>query len=605
MRKLHNKKATPSLFESLKDNNQDFEFYPTTDEILNSIISDMKQTEKSNNHHMKYFREIDSVLDIGAGDGRVLDAIGNTFGLKKRGIEKSSLLKEKWDKSILPIGSDFNEVTLIDKKSGIIFCNPPYKEYVNWTCKILEEGNFEFLYLVIPNRWSDNERIKDVLEDRKLEYKIIGEFDFLEADRKARAYVEVIRFDKLLYTKEAFSYFYNKQFKTEINEKKQQNSDEVEEQEKNTIEYIKNEVVSGSDFVQRLVKLHEEELSKLVNGMATLANVDNVIINILNISINEILEKMKVNINSLKYNYWKLLFDRLDKITNRLTSKSRDSLMQQMNSTMLVDFTVSNVYDVVIWIIKNANDFIDEQIKDVYLSLFSEKNITNYKSNKNAYDKWRYEKDFDTLYGLRAVLDYRVVLSGYAAIYDPKEYHRTEYKNDLHKKAHTRINDIVTIAHNLGFRIQGTSYSLGNWESGKKKYLYFETSNKELKKGIKTNLGTIEDVFYHDLFEGEEKNRNYYQYLINNEWYHENFVHPVGDIFMEIKAFKNGNIHFKFNQKFIKAFNIKAAALLGWIKNKEEFEAETGIKITDEEAKKYLNKNKTIDYKNGVALLTA
>ncbi len=166
MSKLHNKKATPSLFESLKDNNQDFEFYPTTDEILNSIISDMKETEKSNNHHMKYFREIDSVLDIGAGDGRVLDAIGNVFGLKKRGIEKSSLLKEKWDKSILPIGSDFNEVTLIDKKSGIIFCNPPYKEYVNWTCKILEEGNFEFLYLVIPKRWSDNERIKEVIEDR-------------------------------------------------------------------------------------------------------------------------------------------------------------------------------------------------------------------------------------------------------------------------------------------------------------------------------------------------------------------------------------------------------------------------------------------------------
>ena len=600
MSNLHNKKATPSLFESLKDNKQDFEFYPTTDEILNCIIEDMNNTKKSSKYHNVYFRNINTVLDIGAGDGRVLDAIGNVFGLKKRGIEKSSILKEKWDKSILPIGSDFNEVTLIDKKSDIIFCNPPYKEYVNWTCRILEEGNFEFLYLVIPKRWSDNERIKEVIENRKFDYQVIGEFDFLEADRKARAYIEVIRFDKTHYTKEAFSYFYNKQFKTELDDKRKDNiDDEVEEKKEDTIDFIKNEVVTGSDFVQRLVKLHENELSKLVNGMATLASVDDIVMNMLNISKNEILEKMKININSLKYEYWKLLFDRLDKITNRLTSKSRDELMKQMNSTMLVDFTVGNVYDVVIWIIKNANDFIDEQIKDVYLSLFSEKNITNYKSNKNAFSKWRYEKDFNTLYGLRAVLDYRVVLGGYwsRAIKCPDDW-GSQFTNNLHDNAHTKINDIITIAHNLDFKVKGTSYDLGNWESGQKKYLYFETSNKEFKKGTKTNLGIIEDIYYH-------KEDNYYQYYINKQWYHEDFVKPVGSIFAEVKAYKNGNIHFKFNQKFIKALNIKAAALLGWVKNKDEFEAETGIKISDEEAEKYLNKNKILDFKNSVALLTA
>ena len=52
-------------------------------------------------------------------------------------------------------------------------------------------------------------------------------------------------------------------------------------------------------------------------------------------------------------------------------------------------------------------------------------------------------------------------------------------------------------------------------------------------------------------------------------------------VFMEYKAYKNGNMHVKFNQEFTKALNVEVARLLGWIKTKED--------ITNEFPKEFVN----------------
>lgn len=49
------------LVDKLKENNQDFEFYPTTDEMLSCIAPSLKGTLSGNYSNDK------SVLDIGAG----------------------------------------------------------------------------------------------------------------------------------------------------------------------------------------------------------------------------------------------------------------------------------------------------------------------------------------------------------------------------------------------------------------------------------------------------------------------------------------------------------------------------------------------------------
>ena len=78
------------------------------------------------------------------------------------------------------------------KKMDCIFCNPPYSEFEEWAEKIILEGNSKKIVLVIPERWRNSERIKFALEKRKYTFDSIGFFDFQNAERKARANVEVI-----------------------------------------------------------------------------------------------------------------------------------------------------------------------------------------------------------------------------------------------------------------------------------------------------------------------------------------------------------------------------------------------------------------------------
>jgi hypothetical protein len=50
-------------------------------------------------------------------------------------------------------------------------------------------------------------------------------------------------------------------------------------------------------------------------------------------------------------------------------------------------------------------------------------------------------------------------------------------------------------------------------------------------------------------------------------------------LFAEIRAYKNDNTHFKLNQNFVRALNIEAARLLGWIKSPQEASVQMGITI--------------------------
>ena len=133
-----------------------------------------------------------SLLDCGAGDGRVLDTLMN--GLKYA-IEKSKILVQSLSKDIFVVGTDFTQNTLIDKKVDVIFSNPPYSEYEGWAEKIILEANARYIYLVIPSRWESSEAISEAIKSRKAKFEILGQFDFMEADRKARAVINVIKFD--------------------------------------------------------------------------------------------------------------------------------------------------------------------------------------------------------------------------------------------------------------------------------------------------------------------------------------------------------------------------------------------------------------------------
>ena len=74
---------TLSLLKKVKDADQDFEWYPTTDEIIQTIKMDLSGE--------RFQHDTPSVLDCGSGDGRVLKALTDN---DKYAIEKSRPLLE-------------------------------------------------------------------------------------------------------------------------------------------------------------------------------------------------------------------------------------------------------------------------------------------------------------------------------------------------------------------------------------------------------------------------------------------------------------------------------------------------------------------------------
>jgi hypothetical protein len=205
--------ATSRKLKALTLGKEDFEWYPTTDEILKAMNSDLHglfvkdaltgrgnsfnrrerlfssntsynyQTKKSETHYTIY-----SFLDVGAGDGRVFDALRGINGDmeidKRYGIEIAKAQADDLiNRDIFIIGRDFFRTTLIDKWYSVIFSNPPYSRFVPWVEKLLKEANFGVMYLVLPLRWKSSIEPKCGIE--LYDVKIIGSFDFLDAERKA------------------------------------------------------------------------------------------------------------------------------------------------------------------------------------------------------------------------------------------------------------------------------------------------------------------------------------------------------------------------------------------------------------------------------------
>lgn len=138
------KSDTKELVEQLKAENQDFEFYPTNTKMLGAVIKDISSRFTSDNRRFNHDDSANefSMLDIGAGDGHSLAYFKEKLGFTKLfAIEKSHILRERMDKSIIVIGTDFFDQTLIDKSATHIFCNPPYSEYERWVNGVLSTSN--------------------------------------------------------------------------------------------------------------------------------------------------------------------------------------------------------------------------------------------------------------------------------------------------------------------------------------------------------------------------------------------------------------------------------------------------------------------------------
>jgi hypothetical protein len=511
-----------NLIQTLKNAGEDQEFYPTTNEIIFALAAKLGTHSKI------------SILEVGAGNGKVfkkLEEFNPNLQLEKFAIEQSEILIGQLPADVVILGTDFWNQSLIDKQVDVIFSNPPYSEFVEWSEKLIKEAFAKKIYLVIPSRWSESIEIKEAIKSRNGTASIVGSFDFLNSeDRQARAKVDLV---EIILRKEKnswngqpvdpFDSWFNSEFKIKATEKT------TYEFESDKRKKIKNEIEVAENLVQTLTTLYDKELEKLLSNYRKLSELDESLLKELGITLDIAKTGLKSKIKGLKNLYWKELFDKLDKITSRLATRQKKALLDKMLNQVSVDFNESNIFAIVIWAIKNANQYYDQQLIELHHAMTEEKNVINYKSNKKTWEKdgWRYAKKDLTHYTLdyRIILEYWSCWDGYSQRY-------------LANVACELIADIVAVANNLGFPTK--------WDG-----------NKYQTAGVPFNL---------------ESN---------------------GAILAEIKIFKNNNIHIKFNQDFIKALNIEAARLNKWIKSPEEAaqEFEGSSKVSQNEAEKFFKKN--------------
>ncbi|TNC80873.1 MAG: hypothetical protein C9356_12165 [Oleiphilus sp.] len=505
-----------TMVATLKQHNQDYEWYPTTEEMLACIRKDLDNT-------FRY--DAPDVLDCGAGDGRALKAL--TDG-KKYAIERSKILISTLPHDVFILGTDFHEQTLIDKRVSAVFCNPPYKEFVQWMLKLIKEANAGVLYMVVPKRWKTNQAINEQIKQRHAEAKVLTSSTFITADRAARVDVDVVRISLGHCTRaerphpfiDPFNTWINENFPTTANEHYSEYG-QKQQARKDTQEHVNQELVAGGDLVEVLENHYRQQLATLLNNYQTLSALDPFIFSEMNITVSQIKGSLAKRISGLKDLYWEEFFNRLDVITTRLSSTHREMMIKKLTSHTHVDFTRSNARAITIWAIKNANLCLDQQIIDLVERMAEKANVTLYKSNKMTFgeENWRYLVHKQIL--VRYQLDYRVVLTSCGGV--------TE--SGLSDNARSFIGDICIVANSLGFLNEG--------------------------------VGRIDTLSW-------ERNQR-----------HEFFYRRVGDatehVLFDVRGFFNGNLHIRFAPAFLERLNVEFGRLKGWLKDKQEAVQETGI----------------------------
>jgi len=637
-----------AIVKELKKHSQDFEFYPTTNEILEAMFWDIKSHKRNywfqeenvienKGYDTEYEFQSISILDIGAGNCKLFDKFheiseaqsftdghgrkvrGNMLGISRyMAIEKSQILINKMPKEVIVVGTDFNENTIIDKQADIVFCNPPYKEYERWTEKIIKEANASFIYLVIPKRWGNNRVIAEALKLRRAKVQIVGDFDFLNSeDRQARAKVSLVKVclgyhrhpikrnqryyqgKGLQQNVDPFELWFNENFKIQA-EKSVDSWNEYkikEKKEKEKKERIKNELIEGRDMVHTLVELYNRDLDKLVSNYQKFAELDADILKELNVKLDGVLEALKTKIQGLKVLYWEEIFNNFDAITSRLTSFTRQKLKEQLAANTNIDFTEGNVRSIVIWVIKNASKYFQDQMLEMYDRFTAKEGIKLYKSNIHwTRDSWRYCQNMKEK-GIKWSLDYRIILNSTRG-------YEEERNGTIADSQMQDIRDLIVIAKNLGFKIDTSNIPWNGLPIKEKHNIIFSIDNKKeiLKKGSKTLYGKIDEVFCQTHIPNENGERvmekdgvvyvnrsdgqdyTFYQYRIGDHYF-DSYVPREEDVFTTVIGHKKGTNHFQFNQKFIKCFNLEVSRVRGWIKSPKEAAEEFDISI--EEATSY------------------
>lgn len=536
--------STMATIEELKANDSDFEWYPTTDEMIEAVITDISAASRLSECH--------SVLEVGAGDARVLNEISkhkNIGCTNFYAIEKAPEHVARWHDRITFVGGNFYESNIANKSVDIIFSNPPFGEYERWTEHLIKNAHTKVIYLVLPERWVNSDRIQAAIKFRGMVSKVILSGDFLNADRRARAKVNVLRITSDKFSdEEVMTILHSKWTKGSYSFSNSDMEDPMSlmfaelfpnisnintthgdyTKQSNEQSYRHNELFKAANTIEGLVTLYEKECSNILENYKTLDSLDKRLFNELKLNLDSIKKMLTERMTSLRNEFWQVFIRHYKPIADRLTVRFRKRLYDEViNKSKDIEFNVINAIIVTEIVLRAANDYKDEQVKMFFLDLSSEKGIKNYKSNEKVFSEgeWRYAKYTSKEILGQYALDYRIV---------QQNAFRVDYgwKGDISAyNLKPVIEDLYVIARLVGMRVPQSVY--------------------------------LDKMSYDDYFVGESIYANY----VENEKTVELF---------KIKFFKNGNQHLFLNQEFALRLNIYVGKLLGWLKNSKQAYEEMG-----------------------------
>lgn len=539
--------STLSLVKDLKEANQDFEWYPTTTKQIKIITNDIKEIKENFDFTDRYSQAV-KVLDIGAGDGRVLKAIQSafeqeeyfnidTFAIEKAPIHTATYRK----KGITLLGTEFNQINFTSKNCEIAFVNPPYSEFSYWMQTLINHLNFGLLYAVIPERWINDAAIKEAMKLRGVKFtKVLAESNFSDADRAARAKVHVVRFsfNNLIADKKFDSRRYkpsvfrdstdpfqlfienelglNKTY-SETTEKFNEYAEKERVKKEITTEGATCfELVESKGVLWALLDNYERDLASTLEQYKIISTIDAKLLQELGVEYDALRKSVKEKLLGYRNVYWQVLFEKLEVISSRLTSNHKKDLLNKLSANAL-DFTYTNAVYTIQYAVEVGNELIEQSLIDVYKNLTSSDAISRYyKSNERVYsDDWRYTKDANK--NVKYLLDYRFIHSNWS------NFGSNSWDKGLTEGAREFTNDLL-----VAFKLLGYSN------------LYTTCAYEYMSYGDKLSIiGTT----------------------------------PEGDVteLVTIKFYKNGNRHLKFNQEAMLRFNVTVSRLLGWVRSKDEF----------------------------------
>lgn len=519
--------STSVIVDQLKTQGMDSEFYPTTDEIIQVV---------KNTVHLRDRR----ILDIGAGNASTLIKLGSLDGRyidnKLFAIEKNPMLRSLFadNAKVNLVGVDFLECELWNKHFDVIFCNPPFSEFTLWTLKIINEVTTGTdLFLVLPKRWKDNQDIQQALKNRDLTATVLGEFNFLDAERRARAYVDLVRIKVHSKSKDLISRGIEELFAKNNNTAKANSSLSKED----VINEVTNLVVAGGDYVSVLCDLYNKERETLQHSILELGKVPKDILAVINVSVQTIIQALTSKFDELTSKYWQLVIDKVMPLSYKLIETYRKQLLDKISNSKM-DFNVSNIYAMAEQVLLLVNSNLDQQVLSVYNRLINSAAF-KYKSNQRVF----IDNKNNPITPCK--LSCRIITKAIGSIGINWDGKSSGAINDTSK---SYIRDIIIIANNLGYDISAADYDH-----------ILSYGGTKIKSG--------DNLVFTAKYTGSEEEV----------------------ILFQMKPYLNGNVHIKFDQRFMNKLNVIKGKLEGWIFDSkdvvEEFdvseaEADQLIKLT-------------------------